>query len=601
MFRIRALFFLLAVLLFQAKSANAETVLLWNGQFSVAFNGSNYDGANTSYSYTVCTLQAIPAQGFSHIVFELEMCSPSLQVTSCSPGNCSVNTDPTTQVFGVKWDDSISNGQCKDYSFAIAGNHGTQLNTVVIKAGNCTGANCNPGLLSGPSCSPGDPTATPTATATNTPTHTATSTSTNTATNTATNTPTETSTATPTETPTSTPTETPTATPTETATATPTDTPTETPTSTPTETPTETATSTPTETSTSTPTETSTATPTETATETATATPTETPTETATATPTETPTETPTGTPTETATPSATSTETPTGTPSPTATPTATVTPSELLACNAGGAYNALCGNAPTTQVALTGSGSSDMGAVSLLWISNCPGAVFSDPAIGNPSLTLSATNPDNTPANCIAQLIVTGQQTNTSCFAPVIVGACAFDCAGTKGGTAANDRCGVCNGAGTSCLGCDDLDISSGQMSLDGTARQQHILVVNAVKNLLKLSNSKANKTFGAKVTASSELLYLESWRLTYSIPSLIKNCTNSTFCSSISNVEALNKYNSNATALHTILESVTKRIKGLKNSKRIGERILKRADSLLQSSKKFSDALPRTSSQCG
>src|SRR5262249_24093884 len=136
--QIGIIFFFILGLLIKPVSAFSETVLLWGGEFSVEFNGSNFDGFDTTYSYTVCTLQAIPMQGFSHVVIGLPNCSPGPYVLSCDPNGCIVQTDPTTQVFGVKWNDSISAGHCKDYSFSIAGNHGVQQDTVVIKAGNCT-------------------------------------------------------------------------------------------------------------------------------------------------------------------------------------------------------------------------------------------------------------------------------------------------------------------------------------------------------------------------------------------------------------------------------------------------------------------------------
>ncbi|MCO6430034.1 MAG: hypothetical protein J5J00_04180, partial [Deltaproteobacteria bacterium] len=70
--------------------AKAEKIFLWAGQFSVEFLGSSYDGTDTMYSYKVCTVDEVPMQGFSHIVFGVPDCSPDLVAHTCSPSNCEI-------------------------------------------------------------------------------------------------------------------------------------------------------------------------------------------------------------------------------------------------------------------------------------------------------------------------------------------------------------------------------------------------------------------------------------------------------------------------------------------------------------------------------
>ena len=235
--------------------AQAELIYLFGGDFSVEYLGKNYDGLNSTFSYRICHVHQTPGQGFSHVTFEVPICDPALNVTSCSPDSCNIGIDPTTGIYGVKWEDDIEVPECKDYSFAIEGNILEGLISVSIKAGDCQQdpGGCPFGEISGPSCS-FVPTPTPTSTPSRTPTSTPT------------DVPTDTPTATPTQT--ATPTNTPEPTATNTATATPTDTPEPTATNTATPTPTVTATYTPTATFTPTETPTNTPTATPTATET---------------------------------------------------------------------------------------------------------------------------------------------------------------------------------------------------------------------------------------------------------------------------------------------------------------------------------------------
>jgi hypothetical protein len=537
-------------------SAYAETVYLWDKQFSVEFLGSSYDGSDTAYSYEVCTLKAVKARGFSHIVFAVDKkCEPQLKLTACNPktkSGCKFSTDPTTGVYGIKWEDSIPVNTCKKYSFSVDGNKDIDINKVVIKAGRCKGAACKPGYISGPSCdSKSTPTPTPTSTVTSTPT------STNTPTKTATNTPTLTSTATQTHTATYTATYTPTYTPTNTLTATPTGTTTSTPTSTTTHT----------------------------------------------ATSTHTPTNTATFTPTVTSTATSTPTETPNNESTPTVTPTQT--PNEDLKCSAGnGEYSMPCnsGNADNlVQLQLNGAGSSSSGkAVTYSWSSNCPKSSLDDASLANPILTFSLVNNDGKPANCIAQLVVNGTQTNTSCFSPIIVNGCQYDCLGKLNGKVQIDRCGVCGGDGQSCLDCTKVDISKLQLALDGNARQQHQHNLGGLRLLSRLSKQTEDKKLVTALKINSQNLYNQSWTTTYSLPKIITSCTNTIFCASVSNINEIQTYENNAATLFSLSQSIVKRLKKLKVPRKTLLKFSRTAEGLLANSKQISSSVPLTSSKC-
>lgn len=198
-------------------SAEAQTVYFYNGAFQLSGNGRVYNGTTTTFSYTVCALTAYQGQGFSHITFEIPLCTPALSVVSCSPGNCTIGPDPTTGIDGIKWDDTLTVGQCRNYSFSLQGNVPSGNITVAIKAGNCNQTNsCDTEVICGPGCGQSP---TPTRTATKTPTASRTpcvsATPTRSKTPTSSRTPcrTSTKTPTPTKTPTGVPSSTPTNTP----------------------------------------------------------------------------------------------------------------------------------------------------------------------------------------------------------------------------------------------------------------------------------------------------------------------------------------------------------------------------------------------------
>lgn len=287
--------------------------------------------------------------------------------------------------------------------------------------------------------------------------------------------------------PTPTPTSTPTATSTATATGTATWTPTVTSTSTFTATPTATGTIEPTSTFTATPT--STATATYTATGTSIATNTVTATATSTSTPTNTSTATSTSTPTNTSTATATSTSV--SSPTFTATSTATASPS---------ASSTATPSATSTITATATATSSSTGTI--------------DPTpTGSPTGTVSSTP---TP-------IVTASSTPGG----------SVDCLGVLGGTAVLDRCGVCNGDGTSCLDCESVDLTPIQFAVDGQGARQRALVRRIRNAIYRTADSARQRAAANRLLVAADKEYLALWTDVWtSFPPVVQSCSNSQFC---------------------------------------------------------------------
>ena len=524
-------FLLVAAFIFVPVAASAQSdIFLWGDDFEVTFDGSAFDGTNTSFTYTVCKRDHTPGVGFSHVVFGITGCEPGFDLLSCTPSTgttCEITTDPTTNLFGIKWSSGPQNiGDCSTYSYTLAGNIAAEPGSVVVvKAGNCTGTGdangnggCSSGLLDGPSCNPPTPTPTPTATATRTPTRT----------------------------------------PTNTATVTPT------------------------------------STPSNTATNTATATATNTPTNTA----------------THTATPTATNTPTITSTiePSPTATTTPTETPSlRTLACNAGGPYTNIPCAAKQVAIQLDGSASTNPNndPLNFAWSTDCQGGSFDNSQSPTPILTFEAFDSSNIPNTCKIFLSISdnnGEVTQQdACFTTVNVGPCKFDCNGVLNGAANFDRCQVCNGDGLSCLGCTELNIRSTLLTLDGSQFDQRVIAGAAARLVAKSGKSSAKSVAYAKsVVAQAQALYSAGWTLAWSIPEVISQCDNTTFCSASSNSATIESYNASAKSLLALTQKTVAYAQKLAGNKAVGRAILKRSVAAYKKSLTASSSVPKTSSSC-
>ncbi|QAA76587.1 MAG: hypothetical protein BIP78_0821 [Candidatus Bipolaricaulis sibiricus] len=122
--------------------------------YTVTFLGATFDGTNTTFRYRVCS-NGNPA--ISHWVMGLPGgCSTCADVVSAGRvGSSSVTwscgTDPTTGVFGVKFDFGFTSvGQCEEFWITLRGYWPTGYTTAAVKAGS---GNCFY-QVEGPACPP---------------------------------------------------------------------------------------------------------------------------------------------------------------------------------------------------------------------------------------------------------------------------------------------------------------------------------------------------------------------------------------------------------------------------------------------------------------
>ena len=118
------------------------------GPYDASFVTMRYDYPSPGYStwyYTVTSTG--DANAISHLVFELGLCCNvtdaglwvdfTTLVSWWNTGNIEVNEDPTTGVFGIKFNDTFAEGETRNYYFTVEGNHAVEADqiTVAIKTG----------------------------------------------------------------------------------------------------------------------------------------------------------------------------------------------------------------------------------------------------------------------------------------------------------------------------------------------------------------------------------------------------------------------------------------------------------------------------------
>ena len=129
-----------------AQGSGDYQVGLQNGWFGVTYLGMTDNGDGTStWSYQVDELGS--GKGFkdlSHWVLGLEDC---VEVVSATPASYEVGQDPTTGVYGIKWEtgDSFKSGV---FSFTLQGVQSETWVTVATKAGRGS----DTAWIIGPSC-----------------------------------------------------------------------------------------------------------------------------------------------------------------------------------------------------------------------------------------------------------------------------------------------------------------------------------------------------------------------------------------------------------------------------------------------------------------
>jgi len=117
------------------------------GPYDVTFVTVRYDYPTAGESTWYYTVSSTAGHAISHVVFELGACCSVLDAglwtdfttldSWWGTSKIDVTQDPTTGVFGIKFDDGFDEGETRNYYFTVEGNHAVQEGgiTVAIKTG----------------------------------------------------------------------------------------------------------------------------------------------------------------------------------------------------------------------------------------------------------------------------------------------------------------------------------------------------------------------------------------------------------------------------------------------------------------------------------
>lgn len=103
--------------------------------YVVIYNGSTFNGIQTTFTYTVSGTSQPPA--LSHFNLSLPDCTPAFDLVSFSPSDAvSLGVDPTTGVDGIKWDLPLGESETRTYSLTFLGFVAEGFITAAVKNGN---------------------------------------------------------------------------------------------------------------------------------------------------------------------------------------------------------------------------------------------------------------------------------------------------------------------------------------------------------------------------------------------------------------------------------------------------------------------------------
>ncbi len=174
-------------------------------------------------------------------------------------------------------------------------------------------------------------------------------------------------------------------------------------------------------------------------------------------------------------------------------------------------------------------------------------------------------------------------------------------DCKGVVNGHTLVDRCGVCGGDGTSCLGCTDVDIQQTQVVMDSGALAAKNVVDKLGKLLTSYKKDKATKQYVNRVKSKAHRLYVDAWQLTYSIPQVITTCSNTVFCAQSDNSKKVNDFNKNSAALKKLASDLSNKVKAAsRKGANKANTYLRQAKSIHNNNIAYSKTVPLIASSC-
>ena len=174
-------------------------------------------------------------------------------------------------------------------------------------------------------------------------------------------------------------------------------------------------------------------------------------------------------------------------------------------------------------------------------------------------------------------------------------------DCFGIPGGTAVFDQCDICGGDGTSCLGCDEVNITESQGDLDTAALTLLQIIRRSTRKAFNLAKGtdreRELRRLRRRVNRESRATYLEAWSTIQLLDSSIMVCTNLELCVQTSNVPILQSYNDDVDELLATAMSVQDMVAELGGRAR---RLRRRAVAARTDAQAAAGQIPAVESSC-
>lgn len=182
-------------------------------------------------------------------------------------------------------------------------------------------------------------------------------------------------------------------------------------------------------------------------------------------------------------------------------------------------------------------------------------------------------------------------------------------------------DRCGICGGDGSSCLGCKEIEITAKLFELDQASREGFVLVKRLAGRIIRLAKthpgakkspallkSELRKARANRARAST--LHFQNWANAWSFDQVVKTCTNTIFCTTVSVADQVQRYSDISAELRDLaldtgeaLKTVGSKLKAdLVNGKLFKSRLdlMQRAETLHSDNLSLLGTIPKSKSIC-
>lgn len=284
------------------------------------------------------------------------------------------------------------------------------------------------------------------------------------------------------------------------------------------------------------------------------------------------------------------------------------------------------------TSIQVTGAGSVDADGdlLSFSWSTTCVDAIGQPSVItiggGGASARLDFEQPGNgEPVSCEVNLTVSDGSQDVQCSLAVNVPACeldclgqfppnaqvdecgvcngtnaCFDCTGVAYGVAEIDRCGQCEGDGTTCLGCSEQDITPLLYQLDGNGGAHAALLIKAARLLSKHDRSRAGQKKVFATIARAKQLRALNWALSWELPQIVQQCSNTQFCVSSSNSGVVERYLENSREFQLLLNETLRRARKSAGRARLGRTLLQQSLERSREAESLAEQVPTSVSSC-